>query len=76
MNKTPCHISDEVIANDPQDAPDAVYKDHEVIMSITATVIITVNAENELDAIAEAKKQTNLDNFYNIEWSTEEVIEQ
>ena len=78
MDKMPCHITDEVIANGPQDAPDAVDKDYEVIITIVANVIITVSAENELEAIAEAKEQADWSNVNDIDWKTEdaEVIEQ
>jgi len=54
MDKMPCRITDEVISNDPQDAPDAVYKQYVVTVPVKGHVTVMCNEENALEAIAYA----------------------
>jgi len=46
MEKMPCRITDEVISNDPQDAPEATYQDYTVTLPVTGHITITCNEAN------------------------------
>jgi len=54
MDKMPCHITDEKISNDPQDAHDAVFKQYVVTVPVKGHIQVTCSEENELEAIAYA----------------------
>jgi len=54
MKNMPDRISDEVISNDPQDAPEAVFQQYLVTVPVKGHVTVTCNEENKLEAIAYA----------------------
>jgi len=66
MDKPLCRITNEVISNDPQDAPEATYQDYTVTLPVTGHITITCNEANELEAIAYAVDNRS-------EWDISEV---
>lgn len=41
-----CHITDEVVNNDPADAEDAVFNSYMVSIPVTGILVVYVDAEN------------------------------
>jgi len=74
MDKMPDRITDEVISNDPQDAPEATLNKYTIIIPITADYVIDVIAEDEQEAVQLAlENKEKKSNLYNINWSDNEI---
>jgi len=78
MKKMPCSITDEVISNDPQDAPEAVYKDYNVYIPIKGWISVKCSEINKQEAIIFAKEtftvtDIEVEEFIDSEIEVEEI---
>ena len=58
-----CRITDEVVSNDPQDAPDAVFNEYTVLLTIYGEYHTSIQAESAEQAMKQARAEWDRSNL-------------